>query len=266
MATPGPKPISRMRSLAPTSSSPMTSSAAARFIHAMISPPNRPSRPLGRPNSRSRSVGPQAIAVSPGNRSRHEYPSSRVAGVARPLQLENAAAGLCDTAVVPQTHHQTQASLGAPRPRITSGVIASMFARAHNGGACNPQPKWRSTMRDAAKLAEDYIALWNEPDPSRRMALLAATWTTNATYVDPLMQGQGHREIDGLIAAAQAKFPDLRFGLLTPADGFGGHVRFSWGLGSLGHEPVIKGTDFVARDGDRIQSVVGFLDQVPAGA
>jgi len=120
-------------------------------------------------------------------------------------------------------------------------------------------------MRDAAKLAQDYIALWNETDPSRRKALLAATWTTNASYVDPLMRGQGHGEIDGLIAAAQAKFPDLRFALLTPADGFGDHVRFSWGLGPLGQEPIIKGTDFVARDGDRIKSVVGFLDQVPAG-
>ena len=36
--------------------------------------------------------------------------------------------------------------------------------------------------------------------------------------------------------------------------------------GPVGHEPLIKGTDLVARDGDRIESVVGFLDQVPAGA
>src|SRR5262249_36274206 len=118
------------------------------------------------------------------------------------------------------------------------------------------QPGWRSTMRDAAKLAEDYIALWNETDPTRRMALLAATWTGNATYVDPLMRGQGHGEIADLVGAAQAKFPDLRFALLSPADGFGDHVRFSWGLGPQGHDPIIKGTDFVMRDGDLIKSVV----------
>ena len=121
-------------------------------------------------------------------------------------------------------------------------------------------------MRDAAKLAEDYIGLWNETDPARRMALLAATWATNATYVDPLMRGQGHGEIAGLVAAAQAKFPNLRFALLRPADGFGDHVRFSWGLSPVGHEPLLKGTDFAARDGDRIKSVVGFLDHVPASA
>ena len=45
-------------------------------------------------------------------------------------------------------------------------------------------------MRDAGKLAEDYIAFWNETDRSRRMAMLAATWTPSATYVDPLMQGK----------------------------------------------------------------------------
>jgi len=58
-------------------------------------------------------------------------------------------------------------------------------------------------MRDANRLAQDYIALWNETDQKRRLALLADTWTTDASYVDPLMRGSGHREIDGLIAAVQ---------------------------------------------------------------
>ena len=65
-------------------------------------------------------------------------------------------------------------------------------------------------MRDANRLAEDYIALWNETDQKRRLALLAEGWTADASYVDPLMQGAGHREIDGLIAAVQAKFPAFR--------------------------------------------------------
>jgi hypothetical protein len=120
-------------------------------------------------------------------------------------------------------------------------------------------------MRDSTRLAEDYIALWNETDQKRRLALLADTWTTDASYVDPLMQGTGHREIDGLIAAVQAKFPAFRFALAKGADGVGDHVRFSWGLGPKGSDAVIKGTDFVLRDGDRIKSVTGFLDQVPAG-
>ena len=47
-------------------------------------------------------------------------------------------------------------------------------------------------MTDAAKIAERYIDLWNETDAQSRKALLASAWTEDATYVDPMMQGQGH--------------------------------------------------------------------------
>jgi hypothetical protein len=54
--------------------------------------------------------------------------------------------------------------------------------------------------------------------------------------------------------------------LLGEPNGFGDHVRFSWGLGPDGVDSPIKGTDYaVVRDG-RIASITGFLDQVPAGA
>jgi hypothetical protein len=121
-------------------------------------------------------------------------------------------------------------------------------------------------MRSAAKLAEDYIALWNETNQARRLALLDATWSVDATYVDPLMQGAGRQAIDGLIAAVQVKFPAFRFTLAKPGDGFGNHVCFSWSLGPPDGDSVIKDTDFLVRDGDRIKLVTGFLDQVPAGA
>jgi hypothetical protein len=121
-------------------------------------------------------------------------------------------------------------------------------------------------MRTADKLAEDYIAVWNERDSTRRMELLAATWTAGATYSDPLMQGTGHAGIDGLIAAVQLRFPSFRFALTGNADGHGDAVRFSWALGPEVGEPVVKGTDFVRRDGDKIASVAGFLDLVPAAA
>lgn len=119
-------------------------------------------------------------------------------------------------------------------------------------------------MRTAQKLAEDYIEAWNERDATRRRALLAATWTSEATYVDPLMSGEGTDNIDGLIAAVHQRFPDFQFALLGTADGHGSVARFSWGLGPKGGDLIIKGTDFVCRDGDLIASVTGFLDQVPA--
>jgi hypothetical protein len=118
-------------------------------------------------------------------------------------------------------------------------------------------------MRTATQLAEDYIALWNETDAARRKSLLATTWMPEATYADPLMKGVGHAEIDGLIAAVQQRFPAFRFSLFGTPDGYGEVARFSWALGPMEGDAVVRGTDIVHRDGDKIASVTGFLDLVP---
>src|SRR5262249_11208142 len=105
------------------------------------------------------------------------------------------------------------------RHLITSCVIACVRPQAHVRAVRNTISQRRLSMRDANRLTEDYIVLWNETDQKPRLALLAEGWTADASYVDPLMQGAGHREIDGLIAAVQAKFPAFRFALAKRADG-----------------------------------------------
>ena len=119
-------------------------------------------------------------------------------------------------------------------------------------------------MQDANHIAANYIALWNEADADKRRELFDETWTSNAFYRDPLMAGSGATEISGLVAAVHDRFPGFVFMLSGDADGFGDQLRFSWGLGPKGAEPIIKGTDFVTCEGDRIASVTGFLDLVPA--
>ena len=121
-------------------------------------------------------------------------------------------------------------------------------------------------MTDAAKIADAYISLWNETDAQRRKALINDAWTEDARYVDPIMSGEGHDQIDGLIAAVHERFPGFRFALIGQPDGHGDHVRFSWALGPEGGEGIIKGTDFAVVADGRLQTVTGFLDQVPAGA
>jgi hypothetical protein len=54
-------------------------------------------------------------------------------------------------------------------------------------------------MTDAAQIANRHIAVWNETDPARRRARLAEGWTENATYVDPLMTGEGREQIGALL-------------------------------------------------------------------
>ncbi|HZF68920.1 MAG TPA: nuclear transport factor 2 family protein [Gemmatirosa sp.] len=122
----------------------------------------------------------------------------------------------------------------------------------------------------ADALVERYLASWNEPDPARRAALLAGTFTEDASYVDPLARDAGHAGLARLIAGVHAQFPGFRFARAGRVDAVADHVRFSWTLGpagATGAAAPIAGTDFarVAADG-RLASVHGFLDRVPGDA
>jgi hypothetical protein len=119
---------------------------------------------------------------------------------------------------------------------------------------------------DAQTIAVRYIELWNERNAARRREMLAANWTENASYVDPVMSGEGRSGIDALIDGVHKRFPDFHFALLGKVDGYGNHVRFSWGLGPEGVDSPIKGTDIAVIDNGKIRSITGFLDQVPAAA
>jgi SnoaL-like domain len=121
-------------------------------------------------------------------------------------------------------------------------------------------------MTDASSIADRYIALWNETNANRRQGLLADLWTEDGTYIDPLMQGSGHSQIDALISAVHQRFPAFRFSLIVQPDGYGNQVRFSWQLGPEAADGPIKGTDFATLENGRLKQVTGFLDQVPAGA
>jgi hypothetical protein len=123
-----------------------------------------------------------------------------------------------------------------------------------------------SNMTDVTTIARRYIDLWNERTQSRRREMLSENWTTDASYVDPLMRGDGHDGVDALIAGVQQRFPDFKFTLIGEPNGYGEHLRFSWGLGPDGVDSPIKGTDFAVLKDGRIKSITGFLDQVPAGA
>ena len=111
-------------------------------------------------------------------------------------------------------------------------------------------------------LVNRYIEAWNEADGARRRELVAAIWTDDGTYLDPLMSGAGHDSIATMIGLAQEKFPEHRFELSLGPDAHNDVVRFAWSLyGPEGNSPVAGGLDFgvVAEDG-RLRSVTGFLE------
>jgi len=120
-------------------------------------------------------------------------------------------------------------------------------------------------MSDFTELAEQYIAMWNETDPSARQALINEIWSPDGRYTDPLAEVRGREEIDQIVAAVQAQFPGMRFRLAGPVDAHHDQARFTWELGPDGAEAPVVGFDVVQRDGDgRLALVLGFLDKVPA--
>ncbi|MET7575416.1 nuclear transport factor 2 family protein [Streptomyces sp. NPDC005492] len=113
-----------------------------------------------------------------------------------------------------------------------------------------------------------YFEAWNAGDPEALTKAVAAAWSVEGTYTDPLAAVTGHTEIAALIAGAHEQFPGFAFRPLGAVDGHHDTARFAWELVSEadGSAPV-AGFDVITLDADgRIRSVLGFLDRVPAGA
>ncbi|MEV8035549.1 nuclear transport factor 2 family protein [Streptomyces sp. NPDC002742] len=111
-----------------------------------------------------------------------------------------------------------------------------------------------------------YFEAWNAGGLDTLPKAVAAAWTADGTYTDPLADARGHERIAAVITAAHERFPGFAFRLLGAVDGHHDTARFGWELvdGTDGSAPV-AGFDVIVLDGaGRIRSVQGFLDRVPA--
>ncbi|MFD8004118.1 nuclear transport factor 2 family protein [Streptomyces mirabilis] len=110
-----------------------------------------------------------------------------------------------------------------------------------------------------------YFEAWNATDRDALAKAVAAAWSTDGSYTDPLAEVRGHDGIAAVIAAAHEQFPGFSFRPAGPVDGHHDIARFGWELvdEADGTAPV-AGFDVITLDGeDRIRSVHGFLDRVP---
>lgn len=121
-------------------------------------------------------------------------------------------------------------------------------------------------MSQYENAAVRYIQAWNAEGADDRAKAVAAAWTEDGGYTDPLAEASGHEGIAAVIAGAREQFPGFEFRLSGAVDGHHDTARFGWELVSVadGSAPV-AGFDVVtlAADG-RIRTVSGFLDRVPA--
>ncbi|NGO73545.1 nuclear transport factor 2 family protein [Streptomyces boncukensis] len=115
---------------------------------------------------------------------------------------------------------------------------------------------------------ERYFAAWNAPDADTRAKAVAAAWTEDGSYTDPLADVRGHEQLVAAITAAREQFPGHEFRQTGGVDGNHDIARFTWDLvnSADGTSPA-AGSDVVtlAADG-RIASVKGFLDRLPGAA
>ncbi|MFQ6328947.1 nuclear transport factor 2 family protein [Nocardia sp. CWNU-33] len=111
-----------------------------------------------------------------------------------------------------------------------------------------------------------YFTAWNATDDEARAAAVAAAWTEDGSYTDPLADVSGHGDLAAAIGGVQQQFPGFEFRVVGAVDGHHDTARFSWELVSVadGSAPV-AGSDVItlAPDG-RIVGVYGFLDRVPS--
>jgi len=121
----------------------------------------------------------------------------------------------------------------------------------------------REDVTPIGEAVNGYFAMWNETDPQRRRAVTAATWSDDASYIDPMFAADGRDGLDAMVAAVHAQFPGHRFRLTGTVDAHHDRARWNWELAGPNDGPVVvAGVDFavLAPDG-RLRTVTGFLEQ-----
>jgi hypothetical protein len=119
-------------------------------------------------------------------------------------------------------------------------------------------------MADTTTTVDTYLAMWNEPDPSARADLIAAAWTDDGYYVDPLQEATGHAALGDMVPPVHEQFPGHAFRRTTGVDEHHGHVRFGWELAAADGTVAVAGIDvgLLADDG-RLRYIAGFFGDLP---
>ena len=85
----------------------------------------------------------------------------------------------------------------------------------------NNQPNGNVT-----ELVDRYIAVWNETDAACRRSLIARTFAQEASYLDPVLRGDGRDGIDAMIKAVHEKYPGHEFTRTSDVDSHNDQARF----------------------------------------
>jgi hypothetical protein len=120
-------------------------------------------------------------------------------------------------------------------------------------------------MNDRNMLVDRYFEMWNESDPVRRRDLIVATFTQDASFLGPLLQGEGRDGIEALTNRVHENLAGHRFVRTGDIDAHHDRVRFNWEILPPDGQPrFAAGVDFWIVSGDgRLRLGTAFLDQAP---
>src|SRR5215471_12006323 len=94
------------------------------------------------------------------------------------------------------------------------------------------------------ELVDRYIAMWNETDAGRRRGLIVKIWADGASYLDPMLSGEGLDGIDAMVKAVHEKYPGHHFKRTSDVNAHHDRAQFAWELGPEGGPALVKGVDF----------------------
>jgi hypothetical protein len=120
-------------------------------------------------------------------------------------------------------------------------------------------------VNDIARLIDDYLDAYGEPDPARRSAAVERLWAEDARLIDPPLAARGHAQIVAQADQLLAQFPQHRFRRSSGIDAHHGLARYAWQLLSPSGKVVLEGCDFAQiDDSGRLAQVAGFFGPLPA--
>ena len=122
-------------------------------------------------------------------------------------------------------------------------------------------------MTSVEDLVSRYVAVWNEPDPSRRRQSIPRLWAEDGVHFTPSLEARGYEAIEARIAGAHERFVRAEGYLFSASHAGAGHhdaVTFSWEMRPARGGPVAaRGFHFfVLADDGRIRSDYQFAEPV----
>jgi uncharacterized protein YndB with AHSA1/START domain len=110
-----------------------------------------------------------------------------------------------------------------------------------------------------AKLADAWFALWNEPDASKRRAVLAELLAEDAVFQDAHGCTRGLDDLDAHVTAARVHMPGIHLVRSGEPRHCQGTVLVAWVARKADGQPLAEGTTVLELTSDgRIARVVGF--------